>query len=473
MSRLFRIAPPLALFSNNLVSLHIAECDYSCELMMHWIGLAARTGSQLQNLEIVKLAANRARAMYRTKGHSLRLSFLLLFLRSVPRLRSLTLGSCDIVDDIQDAAVDAVFPLRPKEHIKQAAAAEPKSASSSSYPPSALETLQLQEFDSPSVLAKLLRRLPALSSFHLGYLDGRDYLAALRLFYCGHDLQFTVFKWVASDIKEDAWAEFFENEGYNQSFIKLPLPLPGDSTASHTTTISVATPTPTRVWRSLSVDFKGSRVNGFTNKIAKLIAQSPIMAHQLTGLEINLSSNLSSIGAKAILYNCPYLRTLSLKSVTIQSDIFEDPTPWACRNTLSRLKLSELIMGGSLTDGHANAAAARHHIRQLPQLEHLDLQGNWVLSDMVIDHSSDMGRGERLYTVAGRQDAMVWPKMNYFSLSSPRRFITMPEFKVLLSMFPFDTTVELWAWVETEAEEWIVEHRPDMKYILYSCDYYG
>ncbi|KAF9131207.1 hypothetical protein BGW39_002113 [Mortierella sp. 14UC] len=470
MSRLFRNAPPLALFSNNLATLQFVGRDYTCEMMMHWIGLAARTDSRLQNLEKVAMAADGTHVNYRTKGYPLRLSYLFLFLRSVARLKSLTLYDCDIVDDIPDAVIDAVFPPSPKEYIKQAAAAEPKSASSSSPRLYSLETLSIQEFDSPSALAKLLRRLPTLSSFYLGYLDGRDYLAALRLFYCGHDLQLIVNRRVASDIKEDAWVEFFGDDGYNQSSLKSPLLLPGHSNVDERTTIT--TSASIRPWCGLSMNFKGSHVHGFTNKIAKLIVQSPIMSDQLTGLDINAASNLSFVGAKAILYNCPNLRSLSLKQVIILGDIFEDPAPWACRSTLSSLVLSKLVMGDSLTDGQEYGAAARHHIRQLPQLKYLDLQGEWVLSDMVIDHSLDMGRGERLYTGAGKQDAMVWPKMYYFSLSSPKRYITLPEFKLLLSMFPFDTFVELWAWVQTEAETWIMENRRDMVYILHAGDYY-
>ncbi|KAF9911654.1 hypothetical protein EC991_002772 [Linnemannia zychae] len=465
MSRLFRKAPPLTIFSNSLVTLKIDGYDCTCEQMMHWIGLAARTGSRLQNLNEVSMNAYIPRSRYRKKGYPLRLSFVLLFLRSVPKLKHLTLGGCDIVSDITDSVVDAVFPPPPIEFIKRAAAAEPKSASSSSLQQYALVSLSVREFDSPSAMAKLLRRLPALSSFYLSYLDAREYLDALRLFYGGPHLKLTVTKNVASELNERDWAEFFGDNVYNQSSLQSPLPLPGVSTTGCTTTTT--TLTPARSWHSLSLNLGACHVHGFTNRIAKLIVQSPIMVHQLTGLCINFASNLSYVGAKAILYNCPNLQALSLCWVTIQGNVFEDTTPWACRNTLTSLRLSELIMGQEY------AEAARYHIRQLPQLNHLDLRGEMVLSDMVIDHSADMERGTRLYTAAGKQDRMVWPKMDYFSLCSPSRFITLPEFKILLSMFPFDTTVELWAWVTTEAENWISVNRPDMEYILHACDYYG
>ncbi|KAG0264353.1 hypothetical protein BGZ95_003612 [Linnemannia exigua] len=468
MGRLFRNAPPLTLFSNSLVTLKFTG-DYTCELMMHWIGLAARTGSRLQNLETVAMCADRHTARYRTKGYPLRLSFLLLFLRSIPRLKNLALEGCDIFDDTPpDAVVDAVFPPAPKAFIRRSAAAEPKSStSSSSRRFFALETLKVQEFDSPSVMAKLLRHLPAISLLQMSYLDGRDYLAALRLFYCGQNLRLTITRNVASNITESDWTEFFEDDGYNQSSLNSTLSLPGESITDGTTTTTI---TPT-AWRRLFLDFKRSHIHGFTNSIAKVIAQSPISSHQVTGLMINEASNLSKVGVHAILYNCPNLEVLSLSSVPIMGDIFEDPTPWACRSTLFNLSLSELNM--SAFGGQAYAAAARHHIRQLPELQCLELRGHWILSDMVIDHSSDMGRGERLYTEAGKQDVMAWPKLNYFSLDSPKRYITLPEFKVLLSLFPFHTNVELWAWVETPAENWIRENRPDMEYILHACDYYG
>ncbi|KAG0375727.1 hypothetical protein BGX24_008733 [Mortierella sp. AD032] len=469
MSRLFRNAPPLALFSNSLVTLHITVGDYSCELMMHWIGLAARTGRRLQNLETVIMHGEQRRALYRTQGYPLRLSFLLLFLRSIPKLKDLTLGRCDILDDTPpDAGVDTVFPPPRKEYLKRPAAAEPKfSSSSSSGRHFALKTLSVQEFDSPSAMAKLLRRLPALSAFQMSYLDGRDYLAALRLFYCGRDLRLTIARQVASDLTEDDWAKFFEDDGYNQSSLNSTLSLPGGS-ISHDTTNATITPTE---WRRLYLDFRYSHIHGFTNGIAKLIVHSPINSRQLAGLKLNMASNLSKAGVSAILHNCHNLKILDLSSVSIVGDIFEDPTPWVCRGTLTVLKLGGLHMCAS--NGQTYAAAARHHIRQLPELQSLHLGGHRVLSDMVIDHSSDMGRGERLYTDAGKQDAMVWPKMQYFSLNSPERYITLPEFKVLLSLFPFDTFVELWAWVQTAAETWIMENRRDLEYILHAWEYYN
>lgn len=472
-NRFFRDGPKLAIFSDYLTSLQFVVGHTSVEYVMHWLGLAARNG-RLQSLETVRLLAQgRRRDRYlRHKEPPVRLSLLLLFIRSLPRLKHCALGQGDIYDDIPDADVDVVFPPPPEEYIKRSAAAEPKKTPSSAKSRShrrepsdiPLKTLDVCEFDSPSVLAKLLRRLPALSTLLLEYLDGKDYLTAIRRFHHGDDLHLGT-KQVASDLTEDHWASFFGDDWYEQtssssSSLKSSLSPLDESAPSATTTASSG---------GLSLAFGYSSVHGITDRIAKTIAHSSIMSHQLTGLDIHRASNLSYIGVEALFYNCPNLRKLSLERSTISGIIFQNSTPWACRNTLSTLSLFNLDMGYR---GREFAAAARHHIRQLPQLSYLSLGGTWVLADMIMD-ASDMGRGERLYTVAAKDDAMVWPKMTYFSLQSPERYVTLPEFKVMLSMFPITTRIELWAFNTTEVDEWIMVHRPDLEYILHSCDYYG
>ncbi|KAK3835327.1 MAG: hypothetical protein JOS17DRAFT_736863 [Linnemannia elongata] len=470
-NRFFRDGPKLAIFSDYLTKLQFVVGHTSVEYAMHWLGLAARNG-RLQSLETVGLSAQvrRRERNLRHKEPPLRLSLLLLFIRSLPRLKHLALGLGDIYDDIPDAVVDAVFPPPPEEYIKHPAAAEPKRPSSAQprsrrRGPSAipLVTLDVCEFDSPSALAKLLRRLPALSSLKLDYLDGMDYLTAIRRFHHSDDFRLST-KQIASDLTEAHWASFFGDDGYEQaslsSSLKSSLSPPYESTHSATTaTLS----------GGLSLAFGYSTVHGITDRIAKTIAQSPIMSHQLTGLDIYRASNLSYIGVEALFYNCPNLRTLSLDRTTISGILFQNSTPWTCRNSLSTLSLFNLDMGYR---GREFAAAARRHIRQLPQLSHLSLGGTWVLADMVMD-DSDMGRGERLHTVAAKDDPMVWPKMTYFSLQSPERYVTLPEFKVMLSMFPITTRIELWAFNTTEVDEWIMVHRPDLEYILHSYDYYG
>ncbi|KAF9144332.1 hypothetical protein BGX30_013166 [Mortierella sp. GBA39] len=472
-SSFFRDGPRLAIFSDYLTTLRFANGHTSAEYVMHWLGLAARNGrlQSLGKVELVGQAIKRERNR-RHKEPLLRLSLLLLFIRSLPRLKHFSLGQGDIYDDIPDAVVDAVFPPPPEEYIKRSAAAEPKKTSSSAQSQSRrrglstipLETLNVSEFDSPSALAKLLRRLPALSTLKMDYLDGKDYLTAIRRFRHGDDFRLRT-KHVASDLTEAHWASFFGDDGYEQtpsspSSLKSTLSPSDESAPSATTTASSG---------GLTLAFGYSSVHGITDRIAKAIAQSRIMSHQLTGLDIYRASNLSYIGVEALFYNCPNLRMLSLECTTISGTLFQNSTPWACRNTLSTLTLFNLNMGHR---GQEFAAAARHHIRQLPQLSHLSLGGTWVLADMVMD-ASDMGRGERLYTVAAKDDAMVWPKMTYFSLQSPVRYVTLPEFKVILSMFPNTTKIELWAFNTAEVDDWITVHRPDLGYILYSCDYYG
>ncbi|KAH7049712.1 hypothetical protein BKA57DRAFT_461056 [Linnemannia elongata] len=469
----FRDGPRLAIFSDYLTTLRFNIGHTSAEYVMHWLGLAARNG-RLQSLERVKLEgqAPRRERYRRHKELPLRLSLLLLFIRSLPRLKRFTLGQGDICDDIPDAVVDAVFPPQPEDCIKRSAAAEPKKTppsvqsrsrrqGSSTIP---LETLHVCEFGSSSALAKLLRRLPALSTLKLNILDGGDYLTAIRRFHQGGDFRLKT-KQVASDLTEAQWASFFGDDGYEQaSSSSFPLKStlsPRDECAPWATTTASS--------GGLSLAFGYSTVHGITDRIAKTIAQSTIMSHQLTGLNIYRASNLSYIGIEALFYNCPNLQVLSLERTTISGILFQNPAPWACRNTLSTLSLFNLDMGYR---GREFAAAARHHIRQLPQLSYLSLGGTWVLADMVMD-TSDMGRGERLYTVAAKDDAMVWPRMNYFSLQSSERSVTLPEFKVMLSMFPSTTSIELWAFNTTEVDEWIMVHRPDLEYILHAYDYYG
>ncbi|KAF9550543.1 hypothetical protein EC957_000217 [Mortierella hygrophila] len=472
-SSFFRDGPRLAIFSDYLTTLRFANGHTSAEYAMHWLGLAARNGrlQSLGKVELVGQAIRRERNR-RHKEPPLRLSLVLLFIRSLPRLKHFSLGQGDIYDDIPDAVVDAAFPPPPEEYIKRSAAAEPKKTSSSAQPQSRrrepstipLETLNVSEFDSPSALAKLLRRLPALSTLKMDYLDGKDYLAAIRRFHHSDDFHLKT-KHVASDLTEAHWASFFGDDGYEQtssssSSLKSTLSPPDKFAPLSTTTASSG---------GLSLAFGYSSVHGITDRIAKAIAQSRIMSHQLTGLDIYRASNLSYIGVEALFYNCPNLRMLSLECTTISGTLFQNSMPWACRNTLSILTLFNLNMGHREQEF---AAAARHHIRQLPQLSHLSLGGTWVLADMVMD-ASDMGRGERLYTVAAKDDTIVWPKMTYFSLKSPARYVTLPEFKVMLSMFPNTTKIELWAFNTTEVDDWITVHRPDLWYILYSCDYYG
>ena len=384
-NRFFRDGPKLAIFSDYLTTLKFAVGHTSAEYAMHWLGLAARNGrlQSLEKVDLVRQARSRWERYRRHKEPPLRLSLLLLFIRSLPRLKHFSLGQGDIYDDVTDAVVDAIFPPPPEEYIKRTAAAEPKKTPSSTIP---LETLDVCEFDSPSALAKLLRRLPALSTLILDYLDGKDYLTAIRRFHHGNDFRLRT-QQVASDLTEAHWASFFGDDGYEQtssssSSLKSTLSPPDESAPSATTTASSG---------GLSLAFGYSSVQGITDRIAKTIAQSPIMSHQLTGLDIYRASNLSYIGVEALFYNCPNLRMLSLERTTISGILFQNSTPWACRNTLSTLSLFNLDMGYR---GQEFAAAARHHIRHLPRLSYLSLGGTWVLADMVMD-ASDMGRGER------------------------------------------------------------------------------
>ncbi|KAG0282369.1 hypothetical protein BGZ96_000547 [Linnemannia gamsii] len=477
-NRFFRDGPRLAIFSDYLTTLDITLAHKTCEHAMHWLGLAARNG-RLQSLKNVKFSGRRPKWKFyqRHKQPRLRLSLLLLFLRSLPRLKGLTLGQGDIYDDFPDALVDAMFPPPSEEYIKRPAAAEPKKTSSSStrshrqLSTISLETLQVCEFDSHSALVKLLERLPALSLLMLGYLDGVDYLDAVRRFVCqGQRLSLRITKQVASSLTEDDWAKFFGDHKYDQSSFSINSPLESKLSLPDEPAAAVITPrtaTPTTSKGGLSLNFGYSTLNGITNKVAKIISQSPIMSHQLTGIHIYRASNLSHQGVAALLYSCPNLGMLSLEYSTIFGIVFQNSIPWACRDTLFDLTLRNLHMGNR---GQEFAAAARHHIRQLSHLTCLDLGGSWVLADMIMD-SSDMGRGERLYTQAGEQDRMVWPKLNYFGLRSPERYVDLPEFKVMLSMFPMTTRIELWAFNTSEVDEWIKTYRPDLIYILYSGDY--
>ncbi|KAF9147389.1 hypothetical protein BG015_010976, partial [Linnemannia schmuckeri] len=428
-NRFFRDGPRLAIFSDYLMTLVLTLDHMSSEYIMHWLGLAARNG-RLQSLKTVRLCGEkRKKERYlRHKEPRLRLSLLLLFLRSLPRLKHFMLGQGDIYDDIPDAVVDAVIAPPPEEYIKRPAAAEP-------------------ETTSPS-WAHSRRR-------------GRSYaipLETLNIFGLKVD------KGVASDITEKQWAWFFEGNAYGRisssSSLKLTLAPPDEATVPTTTTTTKAS-------GGLSLNFGYSSVHSITDKIAKTISQSPVMSHQLTGLTIHRASNLSYIGTQALLYGCPNLRILALEHSTISGTLFQNSAPWACRNTLSTLSLFNLDMGNRVLEF---AVAARHHIRQLPELKYLSLGGKWVIADMVMDtspSSEDMARG------AGRNDAMVWSKMTYFSLQCPQRYVTLPEFKVMLTMFPVTTHIELWAFNENEVDDWISIHRPDLEYIRHSCDYYG
>jgi hypothetical protein len=314
-----------------------------------------------------------------------------------------------------------------------------------------------------------------LSTLRLVFLDGGDDLDVIRRFSCqGEHFSLNIIRQVASSVTEDDWVRFFGDDGYAQSSssssnatspVESTLALP-DKSAAAATTATAATPTASR--SRLSMNFGYSSMHGFTNRVAKTISQSSIMSYQLTGISISRSSTLSHHGVEALLHNCPNLGILSLEHSTISGRVFQNSTPWACRNTLFKLSLRDLYMGRG---GQEFAAAARHHIRQLPHLTCLDIGGTWVLADMIMD-SSDMGRGERLYTEAGTQDKMVWPKLNYFGIKSPERCITLPEFKVMLSMFPMTTHIELGAFNTTEVDEWIGIYRPDLTYIIYSCDNY-
>lgn len=478
-NRFFRDGPRLAIFSDYLTTLELTLAHKTCEHAMHWLGLAARNG-RLQSLEKVKFIGRRPKweRYQRHKEPRLRLSLLLLFLRSIPRLKDLLLGQGDIYDDFPDALVDAVFPPPSEEYIKRPAAAEPKKTASPSTRSHqqlsviSLKTLQVCEFDSHSALVKLLKRLPTLSLLKLGYLDGVGYLDVIRRFVCkGQRLSLKIIKQVASSLTEDDWARFFRDDKYDQSpssttsSLEPTLATPGKSAAA---VITPKAATPTTLRGGLSLCFGYSTVNGITNKVAKIISQSPIMSHQLTGIHIYRASNLSHHGVEALLHNCPNLGMLSLEYSTILGIVFQNPTPWACRNTLFNLTLRNLDMGNG---GQEFAAAARHHIHQLPHLTCLDLGGTWVLADMIMD-PSDMGRGDRLYTEGGKQDKMVWPKLNYFGLQSPKRYVDLPEFKVMLSMFPMTTRIELWAFNTNEVDDWIETYRRDLIYILHSCDYY-
>ncbi|KAF9147895.1 hypothetical protein BG015_010384, partial [Linnemannia schmuckeri] len=311
----------------------------------------------------------------------------------------------------------------------------------------------------------LLRRRPSLSTLKVSYLDGGDYFSAIRYFRQCDNFDLKVAKGVASDITEKQWAWFFGGNAYGQtsssSSLKLTLAPSDESTASATTTATKAS-------GGLSLNFGYSSVHNITNKIAKTISQFPIMSHQLTGLTIHRALSLSYTGAQALFYGCPNLRVLTLGHSTILGILFQSSIPWACCNTLSTLSLSNLDMGYR---GQEFASAARHHIRQLPELKYLNLGEKWVIADMVMDTSSsseDMARGERLYTMAGSNDAMVWPKMTYFSFQCPQRYVTLPEFKVMLSMFPVTTRIESW-FNAYEEDDWIPVYRPDLEYIR-TCD---
>jgi hypothetical protein len=106
-NRFIHDGPRLAIFSDYLMTLELTLTHKTCELTMHWLGLAARNG-RLQNLENVKFDGRRPKwpSRYRHKEPPLRLSLLLLFLRSLPRLKDLMLGLGDIYDDFPDALVD-------------------------------------------------------------------------------------------------------------------------------------------------------------------------------------------------------------------------------------------------------------------------------------------------------------------------------------------------------------------------------
>ncbi|KAF8926396.1 hypothetical protein BGZ47_002773 [Haplosporangium gracile] len=334
-NQFFRDGPRLAVFSDYLMTLVFALDHMSSEYIMHWLGLAARNGRL-----------------------------------SLPRLKNLILGQGDIYYDIPDDVVDTVIPPPPEEYIKRPVAAEPETTSPSSAHPhrrgqpyvTPLETLIMREFDSPSALAKLLRRLPSFSTLKISYLDGQDYLPAIRYFCQGDDFRLRVTRGVALNITENHWAWFFG----------------------------------------------GNCVYGIIDKIPKTISQSAIMSHQLTGLIIHRASNLFYIGAQALLQNCP---------------------------NLSRTGLGTQYHLGHPLPKFDSLGLSRHTLHCLI-----------VITDMVMDTSSSsekMGRGERLYTVAGRNDAMVWPKMPYFSLQCPEQYVTQAEFKVMLTIFPCDDAYQV------------------------------
>ncbi|KAG0213645.1 hypothetical protein BGX33_002798 [Mortierella sp. NVP41] len=491
---LFRDGPIHAFFSNNLKHLELRVGIESCEHVMHCIGFAGRNG-RLQNLGTIILRKSANKDPYRRwvgdKEWPLRLSLLVLFLGSLPRLKDFTLGLGDIYGDLLDPVVNSVFaalsssssspsssPL-PQEYIKRPAASEPKNPRR----PIALETLTVVEFDSGPTLAKLLRRLPALSSLTMSYLDGPDYLTAVRHFG-PRALSWMIDEQVASDLTEDDWIRFFEDDDQKESSF-APVPQSGAHTDDDNAKM-------TR--HGLSLYFGFCNLAGFGNRVAQVIAQSTMMRYRLTALSIYKDPILTHEGAKAIVYNCPNLISLSLGFyVGVSGVFFQDRTPWACYQTLQLLKLACLDMTafsndnplgrggvgtGLAVDGEetvygwrtmSNSRAARHHIHQLKRLRVLSLAGKGILPEIFLD-TSESGLAER--TPKGEGDEVkvevmkqVWPLLRSCNVEDLERKVTLPEFKAMLTMFPRETDICLWNCTEREIDRWIMQHRPDLEYV--------
>ncbi|KAF9922795.1 hypothetical protein FBU30_007098 [Linnemannia zychae] len=471
-ARLLRKGPKLGLFSNHLATLKIFIGGVSCEYIMHCLGVAGRTGL-LQNLKSVYLSGPYHHTVNRKLPPPLRLSLLLLFIRSIPRMNALHVGDGNIYDDFcPDPVIDILFPPPKSKSPLRPAAMEPSvkkdedmNAFASRHHYNILENLTICEFDSPSAMAKLLRRLPKLGYLTVNFIDEMDYLMAVRCFRQGN-LKLTVKNRITQNITESDWIKFFDDDGYAELDVHM---IPFTSQSYKLIKPKKPVGKVDAEVHGLSLSFGYSRLPGFTDNIANIIARSSLMAYQLTGITLFQTTNLSYHGVKAILYNCPNLKTLSLENPMVSYELFNDPTPWPCSKSLVHLTLFNLEFG---SNGSQYLSNARNHFHRLNNLQHLSLGGRLVTADLLLD-DSDMGRGERLYTPAGAKDLMVWPNMSYFSLSAPNRYVTLKEFKVFLTMFPLETWIELWAWVEVEAENWIMKNRPDLEYILHSCDYYG